>query len=204
MNDRREEIEVERLLDRAGRGDHEARGKVLERFCDRLKLLAATRLDRRLAGRIDPSDVAQEVLAEADRRLEPYLRDRPLPLYPWLVQFARDRLIDLRRKHLVAASRTVMREEHPPSGSALSPVASDTGPVERAINTERRTSVRIALARLSETDQRVLVLRHVDGLAADEAAETLQLSEEAVKSRHRRALERLRGLLETGGEGRGT
>ena len=202
MGDRREDSEVERLLGLAGRGNVEARGMLLARFREPLKLLAANRLDRRMASRVDPSDVAQEVLAEADRRLEGYLRGRPLRFYPWLVQFARDVLIEARRKHVGAANRSVLREDLPASGSGLAPVASDTGPIDRAIRRERRATVRSALDRLPAEDRNVLLLRHVEGLSVEESAEALSLSEEAVKSRHRRALERLRGLLEPSSGGR--
>jgi len=200
MGERGEEFEVEQLLGLVGRGDRAARGRLLERFRGRLRSLAASRLDRRLAARVDPSDVAQEALAEADRRLGPYLRDRPLPFYPWLVQFAHDRLIDARRKHLQAANRSVLREDVPPSHPGPGPVAPDTSPVDRAIKRERRASVSSALGRLSEADREVLLLRHVEGLTAGEAAAALDLGEEAVKSRHRRALERLRALLDQGPE----
>ena len=196
MGDRGEESEVEDLLAGAGRGDREARGRLLDRYRDRLRSMAAARLDPRMAARVDPSDVVQEALAEADRRLGPYLRDRPLPFYPWLVQFARDRLIDARRRHLEATSRSVLRETGPHSGSGSGPVAPDTGPLDRAIGLERRGRVRSALGRLTESDRRLLMMRHVEGLTAEEAATALDLGAEAVKSRHRRALERLRALLE--------
>ena len=201
MGDRPEESEVEQLLKLAGRGDLEARGQLLERYRDPLKSLAASRLDRRMASRLDPSDVAQEVLAEADRGLGRYLLDRPLRFYPWLVQFARDILIDARRKHVRAANRSVLREDRPASGSGLAPAASDTGPVDRAIRRERRATVRAALDRLAASDRKVLVLRHVAGLSVEETAAALSLGEEAVKSRHRRALERLRALLGPGSGG---
>ena len=196
MVDHREDPEIERLLILAGQGDLEARGRLLSRFRDPLKSLAASRLDRRMASRLDPSDVAQDVLAEAGRRLAIYLRDRPLPFYAWLVQFARDRLIDARRRHLGAANRSVLREAMPPSDSACAAVASDTGPVDRAIRRERQATVRSALDRLSASDRKILLLRHVEGLSVANSAIALCIGEEAVKSRHRRALERLRTLLE--------
>jgi RNA polymerase sigma-70 factor (ECF subfamily) len=201
MNADRKHRDVEHLLEQARSGDGDARGQVLERFRERLKSLAAARLDRRLARRIDPSDVAQEVLAEADRRLEGYLEVRPLPFYPWLVQLARDRLIDARRKHLEAGRRSVLREDRPLSGSGLGPAATDTAPVDRVIRAERRTTLHSALDRLTEADRRILLLRHVEGLSAEESAVALNLSEEAAKSRHRRALERLRTALKVGSEG---
>jgi RNA polymerase sigma-70 factor (ECF subfamily) len=201
MVDRREQPEIEQLLERIGRGDVDARGRLWERFRDGLKGVAAANLDPRMAARVDPSDVAQEALAEADRRLGGYLRERPLPFYPWLVQFARDCLIDAKRKHLGAAARTVLRENEAPEGSAFGALASDTGPVDRAIRGEKRDQVRTALDQLTESDRTVLMLRHTEGLSTGECAAALGLTEEAVKSRHRRALERLRELLEGTHEG---
>ena len=76
------------LLDRAASGDSAARQQLLERHRRRLQKMISLRLDRRLAARVDPSDVVQEALADAGRKLDDYLRDRPLPFYPWLRQLA--------------------------------------------------------------------------------------------------------------------
>ncbi len=196
MDVRGENPELEALLARAGGGDEKARGLLFERYRSGLKNLAAARLDRRISCRIDSSDLAQEVLLEADRNLGRYLRERPLPFYPWLVQFARNLLVDARRKHIEASNRSVLRECSPASGFELAVAGSETGPLDRVIKRERGALVQAALARLSEADRRVLVLRQVDGLSAPQAALELGVSEEAIKSRHRRALERLRSLLE--------
>jgi RNA polymerase sigma-70 factor (ECF subfamily) len=69
-------------------------------------------MDRRLAARIDPSDVVQETLGEAVQELTDYLRRPPLPLYPWLRQLAWKRLAALYRQHILAHKRSVCREEH--------------------------------------------------------------------------------------------
>src|SRR5436190_20534745 len=112
--------DTDQLLERAGRGDPAALGQLLDRHRDRLRRMVAVRLDRRLAARVDPSDVVQESLAEAARRLPEYLRDRPLPFYPWLRRLAADRLAVLYRRHVRAANRAVGREEPPlPDRSAL-------------------------------------------------------------------------------------
>ena len=94
------EEETEDLLRRAAAGEGAAREQLLARHRDRLRHVVAMRLDRRLAPRVDPSDVVQETLAEAARRLTDYLRQRPLPFYPWLRQIAWDRLIELHRQHI--------------------------------------------------------------------------------------------------------
>src|SRR5207249_1256497 len=90
------------LLDQAAHGDRGARQQLLARHRARLRRMVGLRLDRRLAARLDPSDVVQEALAEADRRLSEYLRRRPVPFYPWLRGLAWDRLIELHRRHVGA------------------------------------------------------------------------------------------------------
>src|SRR5262245_22134581 len=103
----------EDLLDQARRGDAAACERLLGAHRDRLRRMVAVRIDRRLAARIDPSDVVQEALADAYTQLPAYLKEQPLPFYPWLRQLAWNRLVELYRKHVLAQKRTVTREEPP-------------------------------------------------------------------------------------------
>src|SRR5687768_875361 len=93
------------LLARAATGDASAGESLLLRHQARLRKMIAVRLDRRLAGRLDPSDVLQEVFAEAARELPAYARQQPVPFYPWLRQIAWERLVKLHQRHLYAAKR---------------------------------------------------------------------------------------------------
>ena len=102
--------DTDELLRSAGLGDEAARTELLARHRDRLRRMVAVRIDRRLAARVDPSDVVQEALADAALGLSGYLRDRPLPFYPWLRQVAWLRLVQLYRHHVVAQRRSVDRE----------------------------------------------------------------------------------------------
>ena len=95
-----DQLDTEELLDRAGQGDGEARQRLLARHRHRLRQMVIVRLDRRLAARLDPSDIVQEALADAARGLDDYLRDRPVPFYPWLRRFAWERLVEVNRRHL--------------------------------------------------------------------------------------------------------
>src|SRR5262245_23421485 len=170
--------DTEALLARARGGDCSARSELLDRHRARLARMVACHLDRRLAPRVDPSDVVQEALTEAAGRLSDYLSSRPLPFYPWLRQFAADRLIELRRKHVQASKRSVLREEPGlydlPDESAvelagrLADLASS--PSEHALREETRQHVREALTRLGERDREVLVLRHLEGLSTADSA----------------------------------
>src|SRR5262245_26226401 len=106
-----DELDTEELLNRVGQGDGDARQRLLTRHRRRLRQMLTVRLDRRLAARVDPSDIVQEALAEAARSLDDYLRDRPVPFYPWLRRFAWERLVEVNRRHLQARRRSVAREE---------------------------------------------------------------------------------------------
>ncbi len=194
------EPDTDALLAQASQGDADAGQRLLARHRDRLKRMVAVRLDRRLLARLDPSDVVQEALAEAARRLPAYLRERPLPFYPWLRQLAQERLDKAYRHHLRAGKRDARREALPlPDESALELaqrlLGRGSSPSERLARQEVRERVRAALARLPERDREVLVLRYLEQLATREVAEILGIPEGTVKSRHLRALERLRGLL---------
>jgi RNA polymerase sigma-70 factor (ECF subfamily) len=162
------------------------------------------RLDPRLAARVDPSDVVQEALAEASRRLDDYLDHPPLPFYPWLRQIALDRMLDLRRRHLRAGKRSVSREEPgvlslpDESAAELASKLIDLGssPSRHLLREELRERVRAALERLPEADREVLVLRHLEQLPVREIAAVLGVGEGAVRMRQLRALARLRDLLD--------
>src|SRR5439155_13358142 len=104
--------DTDQLLDAVSRGDAKARGRLLERHRRKLARMVAVRLDRRLAARVDPSDVVQEALAEAAKRLDAYLRDRPMPYYPWLRRLTWVQIDKAHRRH-TARRRSVAREQPP-------------------------------------------------------------------------------------------
>jgi RNA polymerase sigma-70 factor (ECF subfamily) len=189
------------LLERASRGDPAARHQLLIRHRDRLRRMVALRLDRRLAPRLDPSDIVQESLAEAHLHLSDYLLRRPLPFYPWLRQFALERVAKQYERHVRAQRRSVTREASPPlpeesvAQLARRLIASATSPSRRLLREEVRDRVRTALADLKPSDREVLVLRYLEGLSNSETAAVLGMSESAVGMRHLRALDRLRVVL---------
>jgi RNA polymerase sigma-70 factor (ECF subfamily) len=195
--------DTEELLQQAAHGDPGAREGLLARHRDRLRKMVAWRLDRRLAARVDPSDVVQEVLLEASCKMDRYLRERPLPFFAWLRSLAAEHLVTLHRRHVRTQGRSILREEagilNLPDESiaelAARLVTSSTSPTQRVLRQELRQRVRQSLERLSERDREVLVLRNLEQLAVAETAEILQISAAVVKVRHLRALERLHALL---------
>jgi RNA polymerase sigma-70 factor (ECF subfamily) len=198
------EPDTDRLIQLASGGDAAARDRLLARHRARLRRMVRLRLDPRLVARVDPSDVVQDALAEAARRLDAYLRRPPLPFYPWLRQIALDRLLDLRRRHLRAGKRSVAREEPgvpslpDESAAELAARLIDLGssPSRHLLRQELRQRVRMAVGRLSADDREVLVLRHLEQMPVREVAAVLGVGEGAVRMRLVRALARLRDLLD--------
>jgi RNA polymerase sigma-70 factor (ECF subfamily) len=73
--------------------------------------MVAVHSDPRLAVRMDPSDVVQETVVEASRKLPGYLRGRPMPFYPWLRRTAWERSVHLHTRRLSTQTRTVAPED---------------------------------------------------------------------------------------------
>ena len=162
------------------------------------------RLDQKIQRRIDVSDVVQDVLVEANRRLQRYLSDPIMPFHLWLRQIAKDRIIDAHRRHRVSAKRSVDREQQlaPPRGYDQSSVhlASLLGddqltPAAAAVQQELAQRVEEAIAQLEERDCEIIVMRHYEHLSNQEIGEVLNLTEPAASMRYLRAIRRLKKLM---------
>jgi RNA polymerase sigma-70 factor (ECF subfamily) len=198
--------ETQAMLEHAARDDPSAIDRLLACHREPLRRMIAVRLDRSLGRREDASDVVQAVLFEASRRLAEYLRNPALPFALWLRQIASDRLIDVHRRHRVAARRTIDRERPIAAGeffdrSSLDLAAQlrDQGPTPaaEAIRHELLERFHAALKQLGDDDREIVLLRHFEHLTSGEAAHALGLSEPAAGMRYLRALRRLRVILGT-------
>lgn len=200
------EQQTEQLLDRAAEGSESAVRELIISHRARLRRLVSLRLDQRLKGRFDPSDVVQEVLAAAVSRLPSYLENRPIPFYAWLRRLAWDSLIRLHEQHVIAQKRSVTREARPDlelSGASISQLATRltaSSPSHRSMRNELRRRVLEALNQLSHDDRELLMMKHIEELTLAEIAGTLGISMSAVKGRHLRALKRMNDRLRVTGE----
>lgn len=189
------------LLKRAEGGDEAAANQLLLRHRDRLRQMVWVRIDPRLSSRVDPSDVVQEVLIEAARKLSDYIQRPHLSFYAWLRQIAWDRLIHLSRHHIRTQKRSVQREvdwQLPDESLMLLAerfTASGSSPSKHAIRKELRDRVRTALNRMASSDREVLMMWYLEQLPIGEIAAVLKMTESGVKSRHRRALARITSIL---------
>lgn len=193
-----------RLLAMIQSGDQDALGKLFALYRPRLKQMVSLRMDPRLQGRLDASDVVQEAYLDAARRLPDYAQNPTMGLYLWLRFLTVQRLIDLHRFHFGAARRTVNQEIPLAFGDV--PVASQslatqlvsrlTSASHAAMRAETQVRVQQALERLDPVDREVLALRHFELLSNEETAQVLGLRKTAASNRYIRALRRLKSLLE--------
>src|SRR5438552_18510386 len=104
-----EAVDPDRLLEQAKQGDEQARQRLLALHREPVRRMISLRLDPAIAARLDASDVVQEVLLEASRRLDAYLREPNMPFHLWLRHIPKDHLIDAHRRHHLAQRRGVDR-----------------------------------------------------------------------------------------------
>ena len=103
----------------------------------------------------------------------------------------------------IAQRRSVLRElppELPSSQGAFRLVDSLTGssssPSRLVARAEDLQRIRVGLEELAPNDREILILRYLLQLSVEEIAELLHISRTLVTTRHWRALERLRRILE--------
>ena len=189
------------LLAQAKAGDEQAVNHLMDRHRDALRHLVRMRLDRKIQRRVDVSDVVQEVLIEANRRLTNYLENPAMPFHLWIRHIAKDRIIDAHRRHRGSAKRSVDREqamtvpkEFNQSSVMLVAQLVDQGktPAAASLEQEMKKRVEEAITELDQLDAEVIVMRHYEQLSNQEVAQALDLTEPAASMRYLRAVRRLR------------
>lgn len=191
------------LLQNARQGEPSAVNELMERHRNSVRQMIQMRLDRAVAARVDASDVVQDVLLEASQRLNDFIESGSMPFHLWLRQLAKDRLIDMHRRHRSAQRRSVDREQRVGAGSSersslnLDGVLADgqLTPAAASIRQELEQRFLTALQELGDDDRDIILMRHQEHLTNSEVAEALGLSQPAAGMRYLRALRKLREVL---------
>jgi RNA polymerase sigma-70 factor (ECF subfamily) len=203
-------LTTQAIVAKAAGGDAGAWQELVCTYRERLRHMIGLRLDPRLRGRVDPSDLVQETFLDATGQLGGYHQDPPLPFYLWLRQLAGTRLAKAHRHHLGALRRDVRREvafpvDVVPEVSSVALAGQLAGregrPSEAAQRAELRLQLEQLLERFEPIEREILALRHFEQLTNSEAARVLNLTEAAASKRYIRALERLREHLSRVPEG---
>ncbi len=200
---------TQELLDQAQKGEPNAVDQLLDAHREPLRRMIGLRLDPALAARLDASDVVQDVLLEAHKRLSDYLRNPVMPFHLWLRHIAKDHVIDAHRRHRQAQRRSLDREQpimpavladHSSYELAGQILDQEPTPASAAIRQELQRRLDVAIAALDDDDREVILMRHSEQLSNQEVATMLGLTEAAASMRYLRAVRRLRTELLPGGQ----
>jgi RNA polymerase sigma-70 factor (ECF subfamily) len=204
QSDTPRDLAEERLIELAGQGDVSALADLFGRYRKRLRQMVRLRLDRRLQGRVDASDVLQEAYLDVAQQLPYYLTKREMPFFLWLRLVAGQRLVRIHRKHLGAAIRDAGREVSLyrgalPQASSASLAAQLLGhytPASQALSrAEIQLEIQAALNTMEPIDREIIALRHFEELTNAEAAQVLEIDKSAASKRYIRSLKRLQAIL---------
>jgi len=192
------------LIRQASAGDQQSLQALFTRYEGRLKRMVRLRLDPRVQGRVDPSDVIQEAYLESFRKLADYVREPKIPFFLWLRLLTGQKLALAHRQHLGVQARDAGREvslyRGALPGASSAALAAHllgklTAPSQAAMRAELKLRIQEALNSMDSIDREVLTLRHFEQLSNAETALALGIKETAACNRYLRALERLRAIL---------
>jgi RNA polymerase sigma-70 factor (ECF subfamily) len=190
------------LLRLAKQGDSPALGRLLESYRAYLTVLARVQIGRRLQGKVDASDVAQEAFLGAYRDFPQFRGSTEKELLGWLRGILASLLANLVRHYQGTKRRDVRLErqlglELDQSSQALdrSLVAEESSPSQQVMRREQSVVLAEALAGLPEEWRELLILRHLEGLTFPEVAQRLGKTLDSVKKQWVRALAALRHLM---------
>ena len=196
--------DTDQLVERLRGGDRQALTDLFVRHRDRLRRMVELRMDPRLQGRVDASDVLQDAFLDTVARVDSYLQGQELPAFLWLRLVVGERLTICHRRHLGAKMRaagqevSLYRDPLPQASSAA--LASMllghlTSPSHAAVRAELVLRVQESLNSLDPLDREVVALRNFEQLSRAETAQVLGITEEAAAKRYIRALKRLKAIL---------
>ncbi len=175
-----ENEQTQNLLNRRKSGDQTAWNLLLQRHRSAVQRLVQMRLDNRIRQRIGVSDVVQDVMIEANRRIDRYLDNPGIEFHLWIRQnrLHQGGCIDHSTMNLAAQLRD-----------------QDLTPVAQATRKEMAHRMEDALLELNEVDRDIIFMRHYEQLSNDQVSKTLDLKPAAASMRYLRALRKLRSNL---------
>jgi len=192
------------LIRQAQAGDESALALLFEQYRKRLRKMIELRLDRRIQGRVNPSDVLQEAFIDLAKQLDNYAKDPKLPFFVWVRRLTGNRLANVHRHHLGAAKRDATREvtlyrgRMPQATSvalASQLIGNSTSAAGKFLRAEKQLKLQEILNGMDDEEREVLAMRHFEQLSNSEVAHILEVSEPAAGMRHLRAFRKLRNSL---------
>jgi RNA polymerase sigma-70 factor (ECF subfamily) len=200
-----DESDVQELFSKAKKNDVTALNALLGRFREPLKRVIRLRLNPRLKGRIDDSDIVQEVLVDALAKFDNYANAPHLPIYLWLRKLTCLKIVEAHRTHLSCQMRDARREISisqqnlaEVNSASLADWLLEEAPnlSDKVVLAEDLERMRDCIEQLCHDDRELIALKHFEQMTFSEMAAVLEAPRSTVGRQYLRALERLRDLLE--------
>jgi RNA polymerase sigma-70 factor (ECF subfamily) len=173
----------------------------IERFRSYLLLLARMKLDRKLRGKLDPSDIIQQTMLEAHQAIESFRGDNTAAMAAWLRQILARNLATAvrdwtRGKRDLRNERSLSAELDDSAARLEGWLAADqSSPSQRVQRHERALRLAEALGRLPDNQRDAVVMRHLQGESLAAIAAQLGCTSAAAAGLLQRGLKNLRSSL---------
>lgn len=181
------EIEDEKLIQLYIKGDE----KSLEILIGRYLKMIYSFVYKNVGSQAEAEDITQEVFVKVWKNIKKF--DQKKSFKPWVYQIAKNTSIDFLRKRKIIPFSKFENEK----GQNMLVDNMPATPDNLLENLSDKNVLAGAMQGLSEKEQKIINMRHRDGMSFKEIAEVLQESINTVKSRYRRTLANLKKNIRT-------
>lgn len=185
------------LLTAARAGDDSSLWRLCEGLRPKLRAIAARKLGKGLADKVDASDIVQNAMKEAARALPEFQGETIEEFEGWLVKIVQNEVHDTRR-HWHQKKRSVGRERarlDGPDRAGLDP-GGGSSPSAALMREERAERIRGLVERLPPEEAQVVRLRHLEGRSLADMSAIIGRTPDGTAGLLKRAMKRLRELMD--------
>ena len=175
-------------------GDEAAISKIVNKFQSYLSFVANSRMEPSLAGFVSPSDVVRDTIAGLPQKIGAFVGESEQELRAWLRASLCNTLKNAQRFHL-QEKHSFTNERNLPSTRF-----EDCQTPSKRIESIKRVAIEKGLKAISDEDQKVLRMRHQEGMAFVEMGKALDVSADAARMSWAQAIERLKTHLSKYGD----
>jgi RNA polymerase sigma-70 factor (ECF subfamily) len=186
----------DQMLARAQQGDRAALGELLDRLRGMLHATTQRRMDGRLVGRIDASDIVQLTYVTALQSFSQFTGSRQGEFCAWLYT-VHDRVVQrVARDHVRTQKRSVQREERK-TDSHLGQlgVIVDSTASQKVVHQESLVKLTLSMDALPEDQREAVRLRYCEGWPLERIAREMNRTMPSVAGLLKRGLKTLRARL---------
>lgn len=198
--------ETKRLLGSVASGQSDGWEALLRRHRERLRRMVSLRLDRRMRGWVDPSDVIRQAFADAAARQAEYLQSATEPFFIWLRRVVGQKLRRVQEDRLGETlpdrgRELSLHQGAAPAANSVALAAQLLGQApplsEGEVRAQRMIRLEEALNNMDAQEREILALRHFEQLNNGEAAAVLEISQSDASKLYLRALKKLKEIIQS-------